>query len=617
MLGRKVTYTEFPEWFIEELAHEEDKVIALSGMLPHSCVVDFLCESHGIYSQKVSNHIDFKTLTKRNGCPLCSEAKRKENFHKTKSINRPNYPEWFINELAFSEDKDKARNKTISSGDILSFLCPIHGVYKQVVYNHIKLKTGEKTRGCQECAKLQRAVKTKEIKKLKRPDYPDWFIDELNNEDDKQRAKDKSLKYNDKVEFFCKEHGVYIQVVADHLDYKTGNKKQGCPTCGKITSVKNLKETNRKKRSDYPEWFIDDLVNDKDKDKARNKELTWSDKVEFMCPIHGIYTQRIDAHMDTSTLTPKQGCPSCGILLSKSELEIFDFVKSLNVNAEKRNRTVIKEKGSNRFLELDIYIPDKKIAIEYNGSFWHGELYKKDKKAHMNKYLLCAEQGIRLISIYDRDWKENKEKIKVFLRDLLVQKIKIYGRNTEIRSISSQEVKEFYDKYHLKGSGYHNKVSYGLFYREEIISAMSFSKPNFGNQKDVEWDLTRYCVKPSYSIIGGAEKLFNAFVKEYNPLNIITYSDNDYFTGGVYSRLGFCLDKLTDIPYYWAKSDRAFLNREQCQVHRLKEKYPEIYDEAVKNNASNKEDYIMHALGYYKVYRCGNKKWIWKRESVI
>ena len=140
---------------------------------------------------------------------------------------------------------------------------------------------------------------------------------------------------------------------------------------------------------------------------------------------------------------------------------------------------------------------------------------------------------------------------------------------------------------------------------------MSFSRPNFGNQKDVEWDLTRYCVKYGYSVVGGAERLFKSFIKEFTPSSIITYSDNDYFTGEVYSKLGFQLDKLTDIPYYWSKGDRVFLNREKCQVRILKEKYPDIYNKAIEENASNKEEYIMHALGFYKVYRCGNKKWVW------
>lgn len=611
MTGRKVKYTEFPKWFIEELFNESDKELAREGYLPHSNIVDFYCEIHGVYSQKVSNHMDCKTLTKRSGCPQCSECRRKEAFYRTTVLNRPDYPEWFIDDIADNSDKERARNRTLSTCESIGFICPIHGIYNQLVHNHIKITTGEHFKGCPKCAILKRAEKTREKKTLERPDYPKWFINELSKEEDRQRAEEKLLKYNEKVEFLCVEHGTYIQAVADHLDYKTGEKKQGCPKCGILKRVSSHKENMRKHRPEYPEWFINELNREEDRQRAISKHLTWSDKVEFKCSIHGLYTQRVDAHMDTSTLTPKQGCPSCGILLSKSEIEIYDFIKSFNQNVERRNRSIIKEKESNRFLELDIYIPDNKIAIEYNGSYWHSELYKKDKKSHQHKYLLCAEQGVRLISIYDKDWKESEEKIKEFLKDILSPKIRIYGRQTQIRSISPKEAKMFYDTYHLKGGGYHNKVSYGLFYNDELISAMSFSRPNFGNQKDVEWDLTRYCVKYGYSVVGGAERLFKSFIKEFTPSSIITYSDNDYFTGEVYSKLGFQLDKLTDIPYYWSKGDRVFLNREKCQVKVLKEKYPDIYNKAIEENASNKEEYIMHALGFYKVYRCGNKKWVW------
>lgn len=605
-------FTKYPAWFIEELVNKEDREDAKKGILPRSKKVTLFCKDHGSYLQTPSNHIDFKTMSLKGGCPECGRRLQIEKSKITKRKVRKSYPEWFINELAHDEDRIKVKNKELSTGDRVDFLCPVHGIYSMTVFNHIRLKTGLRLRGCPECAKADRREHCIKTKMENRPDYPVWFIEELFKEEDKERAMNKCLRYNEKVSFYCKDHGVYTQIVADHIEYKTGEKKQGCPKCGIIKRNLNKKERNKQKRPDYPEWFIEDIASEEDKDRARNKELTWSDKVNFLCPIHGVYKQRIDAHMNTSTLTPKQGCPSCGILLSKSEIEISDFIKSLGVEIEKRNRSLIKEKASTRFLELDIFIPDKNIAIEYNGSYWHGELHKKDKKSNLNKSLLCAEQGIRLISIYDRDWKENKDKISNFLKDLLVPKIRIYGRCTEVRTISLQEAKKFYDENHLKGSGNHNKISYGLFYNGSLVSAMSFSKPNFGNQRKVEWDLTRYCVKFGYSVIGGAEKLFKTFIKEFNPSNVITYSDNDYFTGEVYSRLGFLLDKITSIPYYWAKSDHIFLNREVCQVHKLKEKYPDIFQKSIDENASNKEDYIMHTLGYYKVYRCGNKRWIWK-----
>ena len=117
------------------------------------------------------------------------------------------------------------------------------------------------------------------------------------------------------MQFYCPIHGVYTQTVSDHISYKTGERKQGCPICGRVKSSNNRKEINRNKRPDYPQWFIDELAHEEDKWKAIQKELTWSDKVEFNCTHHGVYSQRIDAHLDTKTFTKKQGCPKCGVIV--------------------------------------------------------------------------------------------------------------------------------------------------------------------------------------------------------------------------------------------------------------------------------------------------------------
>ena len=613
MASKKIKCTEYPQWFIEDLENEEDKQKSRSGFLSHSAIVSFLCKEHGSYKQRVSNHINFNTMLPKSGCPKCSKIKQGCLEKETKQKLRKEYPEWFINELAYKEDRERAISKVLTSSDRVSFLCSIHGVYEQVVYNHIKLSTGERTKGCPKCAIEQRAKATKIFRLNSRPEYPEWFINELYLETDKEKAKNKTLTYKEKLKFFCEDHGVYEQIVSDHIDYKTGEKKQGCPFCGRIKQAKTKIENNKKRRY-FPEWFINDIAKEEDKQRALDKELIWSDKIDFICPIHGVYSQRVDAHIFIRSGKPNQGCPSCGISISKEEKEIYEFVKCICPDTERRNRTVIKNLRSSKFLELDIYIPSKKIAIEYNGSYWHGENYKKDKKSHLEKYQLCEEKNIRLITVFDKDWIENKGKVKGFLFNLLSNKIKIYGRKTEVKQIPFKEANDFYKKYHLKNGDSHFTVSYGLFYNGELVSAMSFSKPKFGNQKDIEWDLSRYCVKFGCSVIGGAEKLFQSFLRDFSPSSIITYSDNDYFTGSVYSKLGFSMVKFTDIPYYWAKSNTVFLNRQKCQVKILKEKYPELYNEAIENNVSNKEEYIMHKLGFYKVYRCGNKKWNWNNK---
>ena len=68
-----------------------------------------------------------------------------------------------------------------------------------------------------------------------------------------------------------------------------------------------------------------------------------------------------------------------------------------------------------------------KLAIEFNGSFWHSTksfLYKHEKidsyfGYHLNKTLKCNEKGYRLIHIWEDEWRNNSEEIKMKLEKIL------------------------------------------------------------------------------------------------------------------------------------------------------------------------------------------------------
>ena len=96
------------------------------------------------------------------------------------------------------------------------------------------------------------------------------------------------------------------------------------------------------------------------------------------------------------------------------EQEIADFLLSLSVQIKRNDRQIIKP------LELDIVIPEKKIAIEFNGDYWHSVQAGTDKNYHLIKTKMCEEAGYRLIHIFEHEWdfqqKIIKEKLKaIFL----------------------------------------------------------------------------------------------------------------------------------------------------------------------------------------------------------
>lgn len=297
----------------------------------------------------------------------------------------------------------------------------------------------------------------------------------------------------------------------------------------------------------------------------------------------------------------QQGCVhSCGCTYgSKLENEIADFIKDLVPNIKMYRSYKI---SSDIKQEFDIYLPDYALAIEVNGSFIHsteGNIFNpKDKKYHQNKFLLAKSQGIRLINIFDVFW---GDKVKNMLKEIFLPKKKIFARKCSCELIDKYIANRFFEEYHLQGGNRNSRWHYGLYYNNELLSVMSFGIKRFGT--DVE--IIRYAVKTGYMILGGAEKLFKHFLADTDVDSVFTYSDNNYFTGNVYKKLGFKEVGITSPDYYWYNCKQGYLSREKCQPRLLKKKYLELYDAHAKSVEAD----IMLKLGFCRVYMCGNTSW--------
>lgn len=301
-------------------------------------------------------------------------------------------------------------------------------------------------------------------------------------------------------------------------------------------------------------------------------------------------------------------CPTCDkINSSYFQKEIFDFINGLfdgKENIENNNRKILYPK------EIDIVIPSKNIGIECDGLVWHSELIgKKNKIYHLNKTKAAIGRGIRLIHIFENEWNTKKDIVKSILSTLLKKNtIKIHARKCHVKEIDGSSCAKFIDDNHIQGRDVCN-VKLGLFYNEELVSVMTFSKPKF--DKSVEWELSRFCNKINTIIHGGASKLFTHFIKNYNPKSIISYSDKRYFDGMLYLNLGFSFSKTTPPSYYYIIDNYQTLqNRISWQKHKLKNKLP-------KFDPSLSEWENMKNNGFDRIWDCGCIKWRWESKSVI
>ena len=294
-------------------------------------------------------------------------------------------------------------------------------------------------------------------------------------------------------------------------------------------------------------------------------------------------------------------CTKCYPINEQSsikEKELLTFIKSFNINyIIENNRTVLNNK------ELDIYIPDHKLVIEFNGLYYHSELYKP-KNYHLNKTIECQKKGIKLIHIFEDEWMYKPDIVKSIIRNKLgLINNRIYARKCIIKEIDNKLCRNFLNNNHIQGN-VNSKIKLGLFYDNELVSIMTFNKARKSISNDINnsYELNRFCNKINHSIIGGVSKLLKYFIRNYNPKQIISYADRRYSNGNLYKTLGF--ERVHDTkPNY-----QYFKNNELARYHRFNFRKDKLIKDGYDRNKTEHE--IMIERGYYRIYDCGNIKYI-------
>jgi len=281
---------------------------------------------------------------------------------------------------------------------------------------------------------------------------------------------------------------------------------------------------------------------------------------------------------------------------SDTENKLLDFIKeNYSIEIIENSRNIINP------YELDIYIPKLKLALEFNGIYWHNELYK-DKNYHILKTELCEEKGIHLVHIWEDDWNNKQDIVKSMILNKLGKTAnKIYARKTEIKEITDNKlIKKFLNENHLQGF-VGSSVKLGLFYENELVSLMTIGKKRkFMNSssKDGEYELLRFCNKLNTNVIGGASKLFKYFIKNYKPKEIITYADRSHSQGNLYETLGFKFVSKTPPNYYYVIDG--------IRKHRFGFRKDVLVKEGYDTNKTEHE--IMLERKIYRIYDSGSLK---------
>ncbi|MCK9596360.1 hypothetical protein M0R19_04210 [Candidatus Pacearchaeota archaeon] len=256
------------------------------------------------------------------------------------------------------------------------------------------------------------------------------------------------------------------------------------------------------------------------------------------------------------TLHKGSSCKYCFSGKSKEEYELYEFISSVaeEYNIIRGDRTILRPK------ELDIYIPEKKIAIEYNGLFWHNEV-TKSKRYHQDKYLGCLEKGISLFQIYSDEWRNKQKIIKSMIKYKLGKvETKIDARKCKVVELfRNNQYKNFFENNHISGYSV-SKMAFGLVYKDELVSCLSLRGP-FHTKYKGKIEICRFANKLNVVVRGGFSRLLKAVIlwsKNNGYSGILSYADLNYGDGKVYLKSGFTLFGYTNPSYGYTDGKDRF-----------------------------------------------------------
>ena len=284
---------------------------------------------------------------------------------------------------------------------------------------------------------------------------------------------------------------------------------------------------------------------------------------------------------------------------SSAEKEIRRLLSSINFT---KNRAVLSG------VEIDLYSEEHHIGIEFNGNYWHSEVFK-DKYYHRDKSYKALEKGVFLFHIFEYEWIDVRTKTAItnMLYNLFhLNKESIYARNCVCRDVTVNEAKDFLNKNHVQGET-NAQIRVGLYCKEELVSLMEFTTNSIN--KKYSYELNRFCSKAGANVVGGASKLFKYFIKKYQPDSIISYSDIAKTRGTLYDILGFKHVHTTLPQYHWTNGNVTY-SRYQTQRKKLIQ-----YGWLNSPDDKRTESQIMRLHNFHRIYDCGKKVWVWERKK--
>ena len=280
------------------------------------------------------------------------------------------------------------------------------------------------------------------------------------------------------------------------------------------------------------------------------------------------------------------------LFTSKAEQEILDWVRLYYSSAQKYRKDSY---------EIDIFIPDLNLGIEYNGLFWHSESCKP-KRYHLDKTKYFKKLNIRIIHIFENQWRDNKEQVKSFLLSAMQKnQNRVFARKCKfVWSDSKEEIQKSHnllDTFHIQQHTNSTKYVANVYYDDQLIGTATFGKHHRDTTK---WVLSRFCTEKNYTIVGGLNKISKIASKNLKA-DIISWADYSISNGNGYQKAGWMLEETLAPDYFYVKlSTSKIISKQSRQKN-------------IVNTPKELTEY-QHAKidGLERIWDCGKLRFVYK-----
>lgn len=288
---------------------------------------------------------------------------------------------------------------------------------------------------------------------------------------------------------------------------------------------------------------------------------------------------------------------SCGCVRSAPQLEVEAFVRGLGFDTVRDATGVLPGRQ-----EVDVWVPERRLGIEYCGLYWHGEA-RLGRSYHRDKLRAAEQAGVRLVTMFEHEW---GPRAAGYLRAILGRHdTRVQARKCTWGRLEWAAATAFFEAHHIQGAPAPGTYVAGLTFGDTLVAALCCRHAPTRDAKGraARWELTRYCVRAGTIVVGGFDRLWTHFLEDVRPPQVVSFSDNRWSAGDLYRRAGFVLSHEVPPSYHYFKGRRLY--------HKSGFKKADIARKLGPLLPGETEAAAMQRFGYGRIWDCGLRCWVW------